>query len=206
METLKGGDIQLTGDFGGSGNPRKLFQAAMASHFSSGTPWGFAICHLLVGYLTRLCDSPRVNIGSQCEANSDSQCVLYREELARSAHRLSRLFAYITLQCKRVSPPIAVLSVRAFHSDRSQRVCCHVHTSTSNLASTKKVCAQEALNPDSPFTLLQSPLGPSLPLHYLRKPSGCCGDVFNWLLIAQELLTSGCAEISINLQQSQEIR
>lgn len=111
--------------------------------------------------------------------------VLYSEELAGSAHRLNRLSAYITFcNVKRVSVSIAVPSVKAFHSDRSERACCHVHASTPNLASAKEVSAQEALNPDSPCYIQQSALGLSISLQYLRKLSGCCGDAFNWLFRA----------------------
>ena len=72
--------------------------------------------------------------------------------------------------------------MRAFHSERSPRAGCDVHTSTPNLASTKKVCAQEALEPE--FSLRLTGIGPLSPcpsLHCQRKPSGWCGDVSNWL-------------------------
>lgn len=45
----------------------------MATHFNSELPRSFALCHLLARYPTRLGDSPGVDIGSQGEANSDSQ-------------------------------------------------------------------------------------------------------------------------------------
>jgi hypothetical protein len=86
--------------------------------------------------------------------------------------------------------------VRAFHRERSPRAGCDVHTSTPNLASTKKVCAQKALEPE--FSLRLTGIGPLKPcpsLHCQRKPSGCCGDVSNWLFRSQGLLLSGCEEV-----------
>ena len=55
---------------------RKLFRAAMASHFSSELPWGFAVGHSLGGYLNRFGGLPGVNIGSQGEAKSDGDRVI----------------------------------------------------------------------------------------------------------------------------------
>ena len=123
--------------------------------------------------------------------------VLYREELAQG-QRTGRAdgFAYITLQCKWLSSSTAVPSVRALFSKTSPRACCHVHTSTPNLASTKKVCAQEALNPDPPHHILPQASRTSLSVHDPWTLSGRCSDVFQLVVLDAEISSLQAAQRS----------
>jgi hypothetical protein len=89
--------------------------------------------------------------------------------------------------------------VRAFHSERSPRAGCDVHASTPNLASTKKVCAKEALSPEFSLTTYWQRAHPCIAREsrvvvVVTLPIGCLDHKVSSFQAANRF--------SVNLQQS----